>query len=151
MKEGSDGPLSWLNILNISIQNSITISGHIFMMVFCCLIIAYEEESFNRSKENSKSVTSPGNTFKNSGEGKEANYVESENCVLPDSLLRVMDVLASGIILVLFGIFNLMLIMTTLYFHTPIEKVLGVAMGVCSYNLISFKYPWDCLSKIQPV
>lgn len=120
-------------------------------MVFCCLIMAYEEEFFYWSRKSLNSVASPEKTSITSSYevDRETHYNETESCFLPDRLLRLMDIFISGIVIILFGIFNLMLIMTTLYFHTPIEKVLGVAMGVFGYNLISFKYPWDCLSKIQ--
>ena len=126
-----------------------TIPGHIFMMVFCCLLIAYEEERFYRPEHFIKTVeiVSPAETLSSDNEDDEPVKKWTENqekCVLPDVLLQFMDRFVTSIVFVIFSVFNLMMIMTTLYFHTPIEKVLGVAMGVCGYVLISFKYPWLC-------
>ena len=119
------------------------------MMVFCCLLIAYEEERFYRPEHFIKAVeiVSPAETLSSDNEDDEPVKKQTENhekCVLPDVLLQFMDRFVTSIVFVIFSIFNLMMIMTTLYFHTPIEKVLGVAMGVCGYVLISFKYPWLC-------
>ena len=128
------------------------------MMVFCCLLIAYEEErlywperfltSYQRVFPDQDGTCSD-ETEKNAPVIKMIRHDETVDCVLPDGLLKFIDRFFTIIIIVIFSIFNLMMIMTTLYFHTPIEKVLGVAMGVCGYNLISFKYPWNCFPQLQ--
>lgn len=112
------------------------------MMVFCCLLISYEEETFYYpdKKEKKGAADAEESLLKD----KECAPEESEHCVLPDMILRFFDRISSCMTLLVFCLFNLMMVMTTLYFHTVIEKVLGVAIGVCSYNLITFRYSWKC-------
>jgi hypothetical protein len=125
------------------------------MMVFCCLLIAYEEERFYWPEHFDKpfQTVSPDEKFSSDNEEDETadkeHHSEIEKCLLPDKFLKFVDRFVTSIIFLVFSIFNLMMVMTTLYFHTPIEKVLGVALGVCGYNLISFKYPWQCFSVNQ--
>ena len=107
------------------------------MMVFCNLLISYEQEE----------CYVPATTPDKEPKKEEASYKllneaeDEDSCVLPDLLLKYTDYLVNFLLFSLFSVFNLMIVMTSLYYHTPIEKVLGVAMGVAAYAVVTFHKP----------
>lgn len=89
------------------------------MLIFCNLLLISRGLINNKTEE--------------SGSEQEAllkNKSFNKTLVAADKLLL-------GTIIIVLCIFNLMIVMTCLYFHTFLEKILGAVLGVVSFRSLS--------------
>ena len=101
------------------------------MMVLCCLLILHEEETFYYPGKKIKKTTD--NLVQESLLSKEkesATDQESEQCVLPDMILRVFDRISHCVTFLVFCIFNLINLITSQMWSLRYTELLIKDFGV---------------------